>query len=136
MIDASHGNSGKDYRRQPQVAHEIAGAGGEGERGITGRDARESFLVDGRQELPDPKTLVYGQSDHRRLHRLGPDGPGAGGSRGRRPRAPRLADLRIARRPAPLIERPARLPERRAYGRIPARLRDVRRNRPMAILGE
>ncbi|MCA1825470.1 MAG: 3-deoxy-7-phosphoheptulonate synthase [Myxococcales bacterium] len=61
VIDASHGNSGKDYRRQPIVAREIAAQVSGGERGIAGV-MLESFLVDGRQELRDPSNLTYGQS--------------------------------------------------------------------------
>ena len=61
MIDTSHGNSEKDYRRQPRVAHEVAAQIGQGERGIIGV-LMESFLVEGRQDLTDPARLVYGQS--------------------------------------------------------------------------
>jgi len=61
MIDTSHGNSGKDHRRQPVVAHEIAEQIADGERGIQGI-LLESFLVDGRQDLVDRASLVYGQS--------------------------------------------------------------------------
>jgi 3-deoxy-7-phosphoheptulonate synthase len=61
MIDTSHGNSEKDYRRQPKVAQEIASQIGAGERGIIGV-LMESFLVEGRQDLTDPARLVYGQS--------------------------------------------------------------------------
>ena len=61
VIDASHGNSSKDYRRQPAVAGEIAAQVVQGERGIAGV-MLESFLVDGRQDLRDPKKLTYGQS--------------------------------------------------------------------------
>ncbi len=61
MIDTSHGNSEKDYRRQPVVAREIAAQVAQGERGIIGV-LLESFLVDGRQDLRDPTKLVYGQS--------------------------------------------------------------------------
>jgi 3-deoxy-7-phosphoheptulonate synthase len=61
LIDASHGNSGKDYLRQPAVAKEIAAQVAEGERGIVGVMI-ESFIADGRQDLSDPKKLVYGQS--------------------------------------------------------------------------
>src|SRR3954464_3688663 len=61
LIDASHGNSAKDYLRQPQVAREIATQIAQGEAGNAGVMI-ESFLVDGRQELSDPKRLVYGQS--------------------------------------------------------------------------
>ncbi|MEX2220343.1 MAG: 3-deoxy-7-phosphoheptulonate synthase [Candidatus Rokuibacteriota bacterium] len=61
MIDTSHGNSEKDYRRQPRVAHDIAAQVAQGERGIIGV-LMESFLVEGRQDLGDPSRLVYGQS--------------------------------------------------------------------------
>ncbi len=61
MIDASHGNSEKDYRRQPLVAREVAAQIAAGERGIIGV-MLESFLVDGRQDLVDPARLLYGQS--------------------------------------------------------------------------
>ncbi|MEK7387725.1 MAG: 3-deoxy-7-phosphoheptulonate synthase, partial [candidate division NC10 bacterium] len=61
MIDTSHGNSDKDYRRQPAVARDIAAQIAQGEPGIIGV-MMESFLVDGRQDLKDRKHLVYGQS--------------------------------------------------------------------------
>jgi 3-deoxy-7-phosphoheptulonate synthase len=62
MIDASHGNSGKDHHRQAEVAITVAGhlARGQGEiKGVL----LESFLVDGRQDLsPGKDALTYGQS--------------------------------------------------------------------------
>jgi 3-deoxy-7-phosphoheptulonate synthase len=61
MIDTSHGNSGKDHRRQPVAAHDIAEQVAAGERGIMGV-LMESFLVDGRQDLVDRASLTYGQS--------------------------------------------------------------------------
>src|SRR5437867_27022 len=61
MIDTSHGNSEKDYRRQPIVARDIGKQVAQGETGIVGL-MMESFLVDGRQDLRDPARLVYGQS--------------------------------------------------------------------------
>jgi 3-deoxy-7-phosphoheptulonate synthase len=61
MVDASHGNSGKDHRRQPDVAVSLAAQLATGERGIAGV-MLESFLVAGRQEPGDPATLTYGQS--------------------------------------------------------------------------
>ena len=61
MVDTSHGNSEKDYRRQPRVAQDIAAQIEQGERGIIGV-LMESFLVEGRQDLTDPARLVYGQS--------------------------------------------------------------------------
>jgi 3-deoxy-7-phosphoheptulonate synthase len=61
MVDASHGNSGKDHRRQPVVAASIAEQVAAGERGLTGV-MLESFLVEGRQEPGPPQDLTYGQS--------------------------------------------------------------------------
>jgi 3-deoxy-7-phosphoheptulonate synthase len=61
MVDASHGNSGKDFRRQPIVSAALADQVGGGERGIVGM-MLESFLQEGRQEPGGPATLVYGQS--------------------------------------------------------------------------
>jgi 3-deoxy-7-phosphoheptulonate synthase len=61
MVDASHGNSSKDYRRQPVVVHDVASQVREGERAIVGM-MMESFLVDGRQDLVEPGALRYGQS--------------------------------------------------------------------------
>src|SRR5580693_7071291 len=61
MVDASHGNSSKDYRRQSAVAESLAEQITAGERGIAGV-MMESFLVAGRQNPGNPATLVYGQS--------------------------------------------------------------------------
>ncbi|CAN5874869.1 3-deoxy-7-phosphoheptulonate synthase [soil metagenome] len=61
MIDASHGNSGKDFRRQPLVASTVAEQVAGGETGIMGM-MLESFLEDGRQELGRPETMLHGQS--------------------------------------------------------------------------
>ena len=61
MIDASHGNSTKDYRRQPAVVHDVATQIAEGETAIMGM-MLESFLVDGRQDLVDAGSLRYGLS--------------------------------------------------------------------------
>src|SRR2546427_8024070 len=61
MIDASHGNSEKDYKRQPLVVKDVAAQLAQGEMGITGM-MMEGFLGDGRQELRDPASLTYGQS--------------------------------------------------------------------------
>ncbi len=59
IVDASHGNSGKDHVRQAAVAREVAARIAGGERGVAGV-MLESFLVGGRQELgPD---MTYGQS--------------------------------------------------------------------------
>ncbi|NEA33540.1 3-deoxy-7-phosphoheptulonate synthase [Streptomyces sp. SID13031] len=61
VIDASHGNSRKDHRRQPAVAAEIGQQVAAGNKAIVGV-MLESFLVEGRQELDPTKPLVYGQS--------------------------------------------------------------------------
>ena len=61
MIDASHGNSNKDYRRQPAVASDVAAQIAAGQNGIVGL-MLESFLVDGRQELDWANGMTYGQS--------------------------------------------------------------------------
>ncbi|HUG38006.1 MAG TPA: 3-deoxy-7-phosphoheptulonate synthase [Candidatus Limnocylindrales bacterium] len=61
MIDVSHGNSSKDYRRQPAVANTIAEQVAAGERAIVGL-MMESFLVEGRQELREGVPPRYGQS--------------------------------------------------------------------------
>jgi 3-deoxy-7-phosphoheptulonate synthase len=61
MVDASHGNSGKDHRRQPVVATSIAEQVAAGEDGLTGV-MLESFLVEGSQQPGPPETLTYGQS--------------------------------------------------------------------------
>jgi 3-deoxy-7-phosphoheptulonate synthase len=61
MVDTSHGNSDKDYRRQPVAAHDLAEQIAHGETAIIGI-MMESFLLDGRQELVNPAALRYGQS--------------------------------------------------------------------------
>jgi 3-deoxy-7-phosphoheptulonate synthase len=61
MVDCSHGNSRKDYRRQPEVADEIAKQVEAGEPWICGV-MLESNLVEGRQDLVPGKPLAYGQS--------------------------------------------------------------------------
>ncbi|HEY2552084.1 MAG TPA: 3-deoxy-7-phosphoheptulonate synthase [Streptosporangiaceae bacterium] len=61
MVDASHGNSDKDHRRQPAVAAALAGQIAAGEDGLAGV-MLESFLRAGRQELGEPAELAYGQS--------------------------------------------------------------------------
>ncbi|HEY1818313.1 MAG TPA: 3-deoxy-7-phosphoheptulonate synthase [Trebonia sp.] len=61
MVDASHGNSGKDYRKQMGVADSIAEQVTGGEHGMVGV-MLESFLVAGNQKPGNPATLTYGQS--------------------------------------------------------------------------
>ena len=61
MIDFSHANSRKDYRRQLEVGADVAAQLEGGERRIIGVMI-ESHLKDGRQDLVPGKPLVYGQS--------------------------------------------------------------------------
>jgi 3-deoxy-7-phosphoheptulonate synthase len=61
MVDASHGNSEKDYRRQSIVAEALAEQIAAGEQGLVGV-MLESFLEAGRQEPGPLDGLVYGQS--------------------------------------------------------------------------
>jgi 3-deoxy-7-phosphoheptulonate synthase len=63
IVDASHGNSGKDILRQAQVVDELAERISAGERGIVGL-MMESFLASGRQDLDlgHGDRLTYGQS--------------------------------------------------------------------------
>jgi 3-deoxy-7-phosphoheptulonate synthase len=61
MIDLSHSNSEKDFKRQVNVCHAVA-------EQIAGGDDRimgvmiESHLKEGRQDLLPGKELAYGQS--------------------------------------------------------------------------
>jgi 3-deoxy-7-phosphoheptulonate synthase len=61
MIDFSHANSSKDYRRQAVVCHDVAGQVAAGNRNIIGVMI-ESNLVAGAQKLTAGEPLVYGQS--------------------------------------------------------------------------
>jgi 3-deoxy-7-phosphoheptulonate synthase len=61
MIDFSHANSGKDYRRQSAVCHDVAAQIAAGNRNIIGV-MMESNLVAGAQKLVPGQPLVYGQS--------------------------------------------------------------------------
>jgi 3-deoxy-7-phosphoheptulonate synthase len=61
MIDCSHANASKDYRRQAEVAAEIGRQIAAGERRIVGVMV-ESHLVEGRQDLEPGKPLAFGQS--------------------------------------------------------------------------
>jgi 3-deoxy-7-phosphoheptulonate synthase len=60
MIDFSHANSGKDYRRQTIVCHDVARQISAGDKRVMGVMI-ESNLVAGAQSL-DKLPLVYGQS--------------------------------------------------------------------------
>ena len=61
MIDCSHANASKDYRRQAAVAADIAAQIASGEKRIIGVMV-ESHLVEGRQDLSRGKPLKFGQS--------------------------------------------------------------------------
>jgi 3-deoxy-7-phosphoheptulonate synthase len=61
MIDLSHGNSGKQPERQPQVAAAVADQLAGGADAIVGV-MLESFIVAGRQDIQPQRKLTYGQS--------------------------------------------------------------------------
>jgi 3-deoxy-7-phosphoheptulonate synthase len=61
MIDFSHANSSKDYRRQAVVCHNVAAQIAAGDKRIMGAMI-ESNLVAGAQKLVPGQPLVYGQS--------------------------------------------------------------------------
>lgn len=61
MIDCSHANSDKDYRKQPEVAKSIADQIRQGNPNIVGVMI-ESNLVEGSQKIEASKELAYGQS--------------------------------------------------------------------------
>ncbi len=61
MVDLSHGNSGKDHKRQQQVAESISAQIKSGSQHILGVMI-ESNLVAGKQSLSDKNALTYGQS--------------------------------------------------------------------------
>jgi 3-deoxy-7-phosphoheptulonate synthase len=62
MVDCSHGNSNKDYRRQSEVAAQVAEQLRQGSRHVMGVMI-ESHLVAGNQKIPaDLAQLTYGQS--------------------------------------------------------------------------
>ncbi len=61
MIDLSHANSRKDYKRQAEVCRDVAGQLAAGQACIVGAMI-ESHLVEGRQELIPGRPLAFGQS--------------------------------------------------------------------------
>lgn len=61
MVDCSHGNSLKDYRKQPLVTESLADQISHGSKSITGVMI-ESHLVEGRQDAKPGQPLTYGQS--------------------------------------------------------------------------
>ncbi len=60
VVDASHGNSGKDHVRQAAVVRELAARLATGERGIDTRQQLDLSVLGAQQ--PAPSGLVYGQS--------------------------------------------------------------------------
>ncbi len=61
MIDLSHANSRKDYRRQMDVGSDVSHQIRHGNSNIMGVMI-ESHLVEGRQDIREGEELVYGQS--------------------------------------------------------------------------
>ncbi|BDR52384.1 phospho-2-dehydro-3-deoxyheptonate aldolase [Bombiscardovia nodaiensis] len=61
LIDAAHGNCGKDERVEAQVVEELAGRVAAGEPGILGV-MMESFLLGGHQKPGPVDQLIFGQS--------------------------------------------------------------------------
>ena len=61
LVDCSHGNSQKDYTRQPEVARSVCEQVASGSANICGI-MLESHLVEGRQDHDSQTPLTYGQS--------------------------------------------------------------------------
>jgi 3-deoxy-7-phosphoheptulonate synthase len=61
LVDCSHGNSSKDFRKQPEALRDVAKQVADGSTGVFGV-MLESFIEEGRQDLVDPKDLIYGKS--------------------------------------------------------------------------
>ncbi|MEF3115150.1 3-deoxy-7-phosphoheptulonate synthase [Streptomyces chrestomyceticus] len=61
VVDASHGNSGKQHERQRVVADDLAMRIADGDTTVRGL-LLESFLVPGRQDAGAGRQLVFGQS--------------------------------------------------------------------------
>ena len=61
MVDCSHGNSQRDYRKQKEVASELGRQIAAGSRQVFGV-MLESHLVEGRQEYEAGRPSTYGQS--------------------------------------------------------------------------
>ncbi len=94
VIDCSHDNSGKDYRRQPSVASEVAAPGG----GRQPRDRRPDARVLPRRGPSGPhgRRARSRTVDHRRLHLVARHRGDAPGGRRSRARPPRRLTMRIA----------------------------------------
>jgi len=61
IVDCSHGNSNKDFKRQHLVAREVAKQYAEGSDNVFGVMI-ESNLIEGNQKVIDKDNLIYGQS--------------------------------------------------------------------------
>ncbi|KAJ8658680.1 3-deoxy-7-phosphoheptulonate synthase [Lichtheimia ornata] len=63
MVDCSHGNSSKDHRNQPKVAHDLAQQIAAGNKSLVGLMI-ESHINEGKQSVPaeGPAALKYGVS--------------------------------------------------------------------------
>jgi 3-deoxy-7-phosphoheptulonate synthase len=61
MIDCSHANAAKQYKRQLDVARDVGAQVADGSRCIIGAMV-ESHLLEGRQDLVPGKALTFGQS--------------------------------------------------------------------------
>ena len=61
MVDCSHGNSRKDFRKQSEVAEDLCNQIAGGSRAIAAVMV-ESNLVEGNQSLAPGSKLTYGQS--------------------------------------------------------------------------
>ena len=61
MVDCSHGNSNKDYARQPLVARDLCAQIGGGSQSVCGV-MLESHLIEGQQKYQPGAETVYGQS--------------------------------------------------------------------------
>jgi 3-deoxy-7-phosphoheptulonate synthase len=70
MIDFSHANSEKKYKRQLDVARDVGAQVAGGSRCIIGAMV-ESHLVEGKQELAPASRSTVRPEHHRSLHRLG-----------------------------------------------------------------
>ena len=61
MIDCSHGNSNKDFRKQSEVLNDVASQISNGEKNILGVMI-ESHLKEGNQKLLKKEDLEFGRS--------------------------------------------------------------------------
>lgn len=60
MVDCSHGNTNKDYRRQPVVVSDLVQQASHGANNLMGVMI-ESHLVEGKQSLPDLEDMAEGK---------------------------------------------------------------------------